>query len=172
MSLSASQHHHLVRVIIRIFCVRNFSCLWLCFLCPTMWCEMWDVVFLTKKLCEWNNAYDIRVWGWSTYERGDMAWTYSSYLVTFVEVKKSGDLTRLRPKECRRFIRCYQKECNVLYGTIVIVVAIESDVQVWNASNRACGHLVVLRWIVLGHKSCVYGTFIYLCDFLTIKPRG
>jgi hypothetical protein len=30
------------------------------------------------KLCEWNSAYYTRVWGWSTRERGDMAWTCSS----------------------------------------------------------------------------------------------
>ncbi len=89
---------------------------------------MWDVVFMTKKVCEWNSAYDTRVWGWSTCEWGDMVWTYSSYLVTFVEVKKSGNLTRLRPKECKRFIRCLQRDDNVLFGTVVTIVDIESDV--------------------------------------------
>jgi hypothetical protein len=89
---------------------------------------MWDIVFLTKKIYEWNSAYDTKVWGWSTYEWGDMAWIYSSYLVTLVEVKKIGDLIRLRPKECRRFIRCLQREGNVLFGIATMVVAIESDV--------------------------------------------
>jgi hypothetical protein len=124
-----------------------------------------------KKLCEWNIAYDIKVWRWSTCEWGDMAWTYSSYLITLVKVKKCGDLIRLILEECRRFMRCFQRDDNVLFGTIAMVVAIESDVQIWNASNCACGYLVVLRSIVLRHKSCVYGTFIYLCDFLTTKPR-
>jgi hypothetical protein len=57
------------------------------------------------------------------------------YLVTLVEVKKSGDLTGLRPEERMRLIGCLQGDGGVLFGATVMVVAIESDAQVWNASN-------------------------------------
>jgi len=41
------------------------------------------------------------------------------YLVTLVEVKESGDITRLRPKECIRLIRCFQGDCDVLFGQLL-----------------------------------------------------
>ncbi len=49
------------------------------------------------------------------------------YLVTFVEVKKSGDLTRLKPKECIRLIRCLQGDGGVMFGAVAMIVIIESD---------------------------------------------
>jgi hypothetical protein len=52
------------------------------------------------------------------------------YLVTLVEVKTNGDLIGLRPEECIRLIECLQGDGGVLFGAIVMVVAIESDVQV------------------------------------------
>ncbi len=51
------------------------------------------------------------------------------YLVTLVEVKKSGDLTELKPEECIRLIRCLQGDDNALFGAVVMVVAMENDVQ-------------------------------------------
>ncbi len=61
------------------------------------------------------------------------------YLVTLIEVKKSGDPSGLRPKEHKRLVRCLQGDGGVVFGA---VIAIESDVQVsWSLlkSNRyAC----------------------------------
>ncbi|CAM6010122.1 unnamed protein product [Sphagnum balticum] len=52
------------------------------------------------------------------------------YLVTLIEVKKSGDPSGLRPEERRRLIRCLQGDGGVLFGAAATVVAVESDAQV------------------------------------------
>ncbi len=50
------------------------------------------------------------------------------YLVTLIEVKKSGDPSGFRPKESKRLLRCLQGDGGVLFGAATAVVAIESDV--------------------------------------------
>jgi hypothetical protein len=52
------------------------------------------------------------------------------YLVTLIEVKKSGNPSRLRPKEHKRLVRCLQGDGGVLFGAAAIVVAGESNAQV------------------------------------------
>jgi hypothetical protein len=49
------------------------------------------------------------------------------YLVTFIEVKKSGDPSGLRPKEHKTLVRCLQGDGGVLFGAAAIIVAVESD---------------------------------------------
>ncbi len=52
------------------------------------------------------------------------------YLVTFIEVLKSGNPSGLRLEEHKRLIRCLQGDGGVLFGAVAIVFVIESDVQV------------------------------------------
>jgi hypothetical protein len=52
------------------------------------------------------------------------------YLVTLIQVKKSGYPSGLRPEERKRFIRCLQRDGGVLFGAAATVVAVESDAQV------------------------------------------
>ncbi len=51
------------------------------------------------------------------------------YLVILIEVKKNGNFSGLRPKECKRFIGCLQRNGGVMFGVAIIIV-VESDAQV------------------------------------------
>ncbi len=51
------------------------------------------------------------------------------YLVTFMQGKKNGNPSGLRPEERKRFIRCLQRDGGVLFGAAA-TVAVESDAQV------------------------------------------
>jgi hypothetical protein len=44
-----------------------------------------------------------------------------------LRLKKSGNLTGLKPKEHRRLINCLQGDSNVLFQTTSTVVAVEND---------------------------------------------
>ncbi|CAK9189533.1 unnamed protein product [Sphagnum troendelagicum] len=52
------------------------------------------------------------------------------YLVTLIQVLKSGYPSGLRAEERKRFIRCLQRDGGVLFGAAATVVAVESDAQV------------------------------------------
>jgi hypothetical protein len=52
------------------------------------------------------------------------------YVVTFIEVLKNGDPSGLRPKECKRLIRCLQGDGGVLFGASITIVVVENDVHV------------------------------------------
>ncbi len=52
------------------------------------------------------------------------------YLIAFIQGKKSGNPSGLRPEERKRFIRCLQRDGGVLFGAAATIVAVESDAQV------------------------------------------
>ncbi len=106
------------------------------------------------------------------------------YLVTLIEVKKSGNPSGLRPKERKRLVRCLQGDGGVLFGATAIVVAIESDAQIcWSfpMSNRyACSFLqgkkivfchipLCLMWIsFFGLGFVVLELYCFQCPYLNI----
>lgn len=83
------------------------------------------------------------------------------YLVIFIEVKKSWDLSGLRLEECRRFIRCLQRDVGVLFGVAIIII-VKSDAQVcWSypGSNWYACFFLENKKIVLPY------TFVYPMDY-------
>jgi hypothetical protein len=52
------------------------------------------------------------------------------YLITLIEVKKSGNHNGLRLEERMRLIGCLQGDGGVLVGAIDTVVVVENDTQV------------------------------------------
>jgi hypothetical protein len=47
-----------------------------------------------------------------------------------LKLKKSGNLTGLRPKEHRRLIKCLQEHNDMLFQTATAIIAVESDAHV------------------------------------------
>jgi hypothetical protein len=86
------------------------------------------------------------------------------YLVILIEILKSGNFNGLKPKECKRLIKCLQRDGGVLFGSTIIVV-VESDVQVcWNfpeSNQYACffskGKNTVFCHILLSFMDFFFG---------------
>jgi len=90
------------------------------------------------------------------------------YLVIFIEIKKSGDLSGLTLEECKRFIRCLQRDGGVLFG-IVIIIVVKGDAQVcWSypGSNWYACFFLENKKIVLPH------TFVSPMDLFLCKILG
>jgi hypothetical protein len=49
------------------------------------------------------------------------------YFVSLVEVLKNGDFIILKPKEHKRFIKCLQRDSDMLFGITIVVVVVEND---------------------------------------------
>jgi len=91
------------------------------------------------------------------------------YLVTLIEVFKSGDPGGWRPKECKRLVRCLQGDGGVLLGAAAIVVALESDAQIsWSfpRSNWVClFFLGRQKYSLLPHTFVSHVDFFFLVGF-------
>ncbi len=106
------------------------------------------------------------------------------YLVTLIEVKKSGDPSGLRPKERKRLVRCLQGDGGVLFGASAVVVAIERDVKEcwsilgsnWYACSFSEGKKIIfchiplcLIWISFsGLGFVVLELYCFQCPYLNI----